>query len=459
MALGIIGIVLAFAVLIYLTFKGVSTLIITPIAVLVVAIFNGLPVLTSYTETYMGGVANLLLVLFPLIMLGAILGKIYDQSGAALSIANFFDKILVQKLEGEKKIRAAIAVIVIVSNLLVFGGIDSFIIVFTTFPFVVSLCQKAGISKRCLPGLMLTTSAASCCAGSPTVHNVLPMTMLGTTSNAALIPGIIALVIIGGGIILSISHMAVKDYRRGVVADYSYLGIDTSDEREKPHILLAIIPIIVVFVLFSIVGLHVTASITVGIILAVILFAKYIKPTKTLKEALPQLKPFALKATGIRNTLNDGAMAAPLAVLQVAVVGGFATVVATTPAFGALSEGLMGLPIHPLLIVMIGTFILVAITSAPPAGLQIILPMFAAAFLAAGAFEGIVSAGAIHRIAAVSCVTFETLPFNGAVMLVLQMAKQTHKEGYFSLFVTTVFWPIIAAVVVTLLLIAFPGLA
>ena len=51
MALGIIGIVLAFALLLFLTFRNVSTIISAMLSVVVVVIFNGLSLNSALNAT------------------------------------------------------------------------------------------------------------------------------------------------------------------------------------------------------------------------------------------------------------------------------------------------------------------------------------------------------------------------------------------------------------------------
>ena len=77
-------------------------------------------------------------------------------------------------------------------------------------------------------------------------------------------------------------------------------------------------------------------------------------------------------------------------------------------------------------------------------------------FCQANRFDG---PEAIHRVATISTQTFDTLPFQGAVIVTLGLCGLTHKEGYFPVMMTTVIWTGAAAVVAALMLTFFPGLA
>lgn len=455
MTVGLIGIVLAFALLLVLTFKNVSTIVSAMLSVIVVVVFNNLSMAQALTETYVGGVVDIIAVLFMMILLGTILGQIYTETGAAVSIANTFINVFVNKAEGEKQIRVACAVIIIVSCLFQFGGIDSFVVLFTTFPIVVTMWRRLNLPRRMIPGMLLCSTGVGACAGAPTVHNVLPMTILGTTSTAGAIPGIIAFLIIEIGAWFMISTMVIRAVRKGEAFDEEGMqavpDLNADSTRKLPNFVVSLLPLIFVFVLFSIVKMNITFALSGGIILALLLMGKNIR-----LEDQPQ----ARLGTQVIATLNRGAGMSTKALIEISVIGGLAAVVASTAAFGELSTGLMGLEIHPYLIVLISVFILVAMTSSPPAGLSIIIPIFATSLIAQTGALGIAALPeAVHRICSTACLTFETLPWNGMIVVALGLANVKHKDGYLPMFFASVLFPVIGAVVATILLIAFPGLA
>jgi len=453
MVLGILGIILAFALLLFLTLKNWSTIIVSILAVVVVAVFNQLNITEAVADTYVNGVANIIIALFMLILLGTILGKLYTETGAAVSIADTFIKAFVDRTKGEKQIRVACAVIIIVSCLFQFGGIDSFIVMFTTFPIIVTMFRRLNLPRKYIPGMLLCSVGVGACPGSPTVHNVLPAAILGTSSNAGAIPGIIAFFIIEVGAWFMISHMIIGAVRKGEIFDEGQMNhVPKFDQNKQlPHFIVSLLPFILVFVLYSIVGANIVYALSGGIILCIILMGRNIKNNDM---------PDANIGAQIVETISSGAVTSTKALVEISVIGGLAAVVAATTTFGNLSSSLMALPIHPYLIVLIAVFILVAITSSPPAGLSIIIPIFITSLIAQVGTVGIVAdASAVHRICSIACLTFETLPWNGMIVVALSMCNIKHKEGYLPMFLASVFFPTIAAVVATLLLIAFPGLA
>jgi H+/gluconate symporter-like permease len=102
--MGLIGILLGLALLIWLALRGWSVLLLAPAAALLAAAFAGEPLLATWTQTFMTAAATFLAQFFPLFLLGALFGKLMDDSGSVSAIANFMTAQL-----GER--RAVLAVV------------------------------------------------------------------------------------------------------------------------------------------------------------------------------------------------------------------------------------------------------------------------------------------------------------------------------------------------------------
>jgi len=89
--MGLLGIALGLLLLLALAFRGWSVLLLAPAAALVAALFAGEPLLAHWTQTFMGGTAQFLAQFFPLFLLGALFGKLMDDSGSVTAIADFMD--------------------------------------------------------------------------------------------------------------------------------------------------------------------------------------------------------------------------------------------------------------------------------------------------------------------------------------------------------------------------------
>ena len=85
--MGLFGILLGLTLLMLFSFRGWSVLLLAPTAALIAALFSGEPLLAHWTQTFMGGAAGFIAQFFPLFLLGALFGKLMDDSGAVSSIA------------------------------------------------------------------------------------------------------------------------------------------------------------------------------------------------------------------------------------------------------------------------------------------------------------------------------------------------------------------------------------
>src|SRR5262245_16129082 len=92
--MGLAGIVLALGLLMWLSYRGCSILLLAPGAALVAAAFSGAPLLAHWTQTFMGGAAEFLARFFPLFLLGALFGKLMEDSGSVEVIARFMTETL-----------------------------------------------------------------------------------------------------------------------------------------------------------------------------------------------------------------------------------------------------------------------------------------------------------------------------------------------------------------------------
>lgn len=88
------GIILGLVVLMVLAYLGWSIIWVAPIAAGVVALAGGLDLLEAYTDTYMSGFVNFAKQWFPVFMLGAVFGKLMEDTGMAKSVAIALTKVI-----------------------------------------------------------------------------------------------------------------------------------------------------------------------------------------------------------------------------------------------------------------------------------------------------------------------------------------------------------------------------
>src|SRR6201991_2638754 len=87
--MGFLGILIGLALLVWLAFRGWSVLLLAPLAALVAAAFAGEPLLAHWTQTFMGSAAQFVAQFFPIFLMGALFGKLMEDSGSGAEIGDF----------------------------------------------------------------------------------------------------------------------------------------------------------------------------------------------------------------------------------------------------------------------------------------------------------------------------------------------------------------------------------
>src|ERR1700759_5364174 len=142
-ALGLLGILVGLGLLIALAFRGWSVLLLAPLAALIAALFSGEPLLAHWTQTFMGSAAQFLAQFFPLFLLGAMFGKLMEDSGSVAAIA----EAMRQRL-GERR---AVLAVVLAGAIVTYGGVSLFVAFFVLVPMAQAVFRTAGIPNRLIP--------------------------------------------------------------------------------------------------------------------------------------------------------------------------------------------------------------------------------------------------------------------------------------------------------------------
>src|SRR5262244_201914 len=188
--MGLVGILLGLGVLVWLSFRGWSVLILAPAAGLIAAVAAGEPLLAHWTQTFMGSAAQFLAQFFPLFLLGALFGKLMEDSGSVEAIARFMTERLGK--------RRAVLAVVLAGAVVTYGGVSLFVALFVIAPMAQALFRSADIPRRLMPAaiaLGTMTFTMSALPGTPSLQNAIPMPFFGTTPFAAPGLGVIAALI------------------------------------------------------------------------------------------------------------------------------------------------------------------------------------------------------------------------------------------------------------------------
>src|ERR1700760_4983274 len=141
--MGLFGILLGLALLVWLAYRGWSILLLAPVAALIAAAFAGGPLLAYWTQTFMDSASRFVAQFFPLFLLGALFGKLMEDSGWFAAIARF--------MTGWLGPARAILTVVLAGALVTYGGVSLFVAFFVLVPMARGLFCVAGIPRRRLP--------------------------------------------------------------------------------------------------------------------------------------------------------------------------------------------------------------------------------------------------------------------------------------------------------------------
>lgn len=162
--MGLFGILLGLGLLIWLAFRGWSVLLLAPAAALIAALFSGEPLLAHWTQTFMGSAAHFLAQFFPIFLLGALFGKLMEDSGSVTAISGFMTNRL-----GEKR---AILAVVLAGAVVTYGGVSLFVAFFVLAPMARALFSTAGVPLRLMPAAIVlgtSTFTMSALPGTPAI--------------------------------------------------------------------------------------------------------------------------------------------------------------------------------------------------------------------------------------------------------------------------------------------------
>jgi H+/gluconate symporter-like permease len=141
----------------------------------------------------MGSAAQFVARFFPIFLLGAVFGKLMEDSGSVSAIAQF----MMDKLGP----RHAVLAVVLAGAFVTYGGVSLFVAFFVLAPMAEALFRTADIPRRLMPAALTlgtSTFTMSALPGTPAIQNAIPMPFFGTTPFAAPGLGVIASAIMLG---------------------------------------------------------------------------------------------------------------------------------------------------------------------------------------------------------------------------------------------------------------------
>lgn len=446
--LGYIGLFAGLALLIWFALRGVNIFLASVICALVVAIPNGITLPSALLEHYPFGPLGAYTFagkFFLLFLCGAIFGKAMATSQAAKSIA-----VAITRGLGT---RHTLLVGMVVCALLTYGGVVVFVVVFTMYPLGITLMREANLPKRiwcAATAIGAGTFTMTALPGSPSIHNVISASALGTDLFAGGWIGLFAAALMAG---LGMWYVE-REWRLARANGEGYVENEQDrrmeqligDPNEAPPWGLALVPLVLVLGVIMLPRLLLgMAEWTAedGVFARVLLFSSaqpIIWPSIALivgSLACAILFGNARRQIGL--VFGQGAEDSVMPLLNTAAVIGFGGVVTQTAGFGEFAQWILGVNLPPLLSVFASISTLSAIVGSSSGGLQIFMQTLAPSYLEMGVQPEI-----LHRIAAIASGGLDSLPHCGAVIATFMIMGLTHREAYKDMFVVTVAVPVAA---------------
>ncbi|HEL0422913.1 TPA: GntP family permease [Streptococcus equi subsp. zooepidemicus] len=435
--LGPIGVLLGIIAIVYFSLKEIHITIAAPMATILVVLLNSMPLVESLLgkepNNYMGALGGYIMSYFAIFLLGSILAKLMEVSGATVSIAEF----ILKKVGYQNPYRILVAIFII-SAILTYGGISLFVVMFAVLPLARSLFKKMDLAWNLIQvplWLGIATFTMTILPGTPAIQNVIPIQYLNTSLTAALVPSILGSV---GCIAFGLFYMKrclTKSLEVGEnYATYTSQTNEDTTERVLPPFVASILPLILLIVIAIIGSLLgdefvkkniIYVALLTGIISAIVLFNKYID------------KKIA--------TLSIGASGAVGPIFATASAVAFGSVVTAASGFSVFSDVILNIPGPPVISLTVLTSAMAAITGSSSGALGIVMPNFAQYYLDAG-----VSPEIIHRVGAVASNILTIVPQSGVFLTFLSLTGLNHKNGFKQTFITVFGSTLVAEIIIIL---------
>ena len=421
--IGLAGIIAALVFLTVAVYKGWSILYSSVISAIIIALTNGMDLYEALTVNYVSSFTSYAANYFILFCEGAMLGKLYDSSGAAWKIG----KTVVDKCGTKFALVGYIAV----AAILEYGGISTFVICFVLLPLAKPIFRETHTPWYMWPAITIVPIIAGelMMPGGLQSHNIIPTQVLGTDLMAAPVMGAVFTVayfaICGVYFVWELKRAQKVAWKRD-----SLPPVDESDAavnyESAPAMVAAVIPILAGVLLINFAKLQPIYGLGVSVILCILLFYRNIPTGKMVP------------------TLNEGFANGVMPLIMVTAVVGIAQVVSSTDAFTVIRDSLLNFTstskVATAFSVVGITNIMALICGSASGAIAMTLEMFSDAWLAAG-----LDPEWIHRVVTTASGGFDTVPWNSFVVLILSMGKLTHKQAYMPVFWVSLVAPILIA--------------
>jgi H+/gluconate symporter-like permease len=314
-----------------------------------------------------------------------------------------------------------------IAAVLTYGGISLFVVIFAIIPLARPIFKKLDMAWNLIsiPVMLgMATFTMTSLPGTPSIQNVIPTTLIGTTLTAAPVLGILATIAsLAFGLWymkyeLNKSIKAGENYATFTSAEHHGPAAEAAagEEVKLPNIIASVFPLVILIIIILIgSAMKIPNIILVGLIIAnvsaAICFITFIKDHKAV--------------------INAGSQGSVVPIFLTAAAVGFGTVITAAPTFKVVSAAILKMPGSPLISLSVATMIMSVITGSASGTIAIIISAFGKAYMNMG-----MSADVIHRVTVIASAALTAMPHSGVCLSFFALTHLNHKNGFKRFFLT-----------------------
>lgn len=428
--LATLGVLLAIIAIIYWTSKNLHVIIAAPLASLIIILtnqMNVLEVMLGKEQSYMAGLAGFLINNFAIFMLGSILARYMEASGATQTIANSILKVM-----GKDSPYKGLLAITLIASILTYGGVSIFVVIFTLLPLSRPLFKELNINWALFPlpvFLGASTYTMTTLPGAPSIQNVIPTKVLGTSLTAAPVISLAAsltLLVFG---MLYMAYCLKKSLANGET--YTEEEDDTSVALadKAPNLFLSVLPL--VSLIGTIFLMNQTPNVlAIGLLISIILSALIFYPY------LPNQKEI----------LNTATIASVVPAFATSSTVAFGTVLTLSTGFAVIQEWIQQIPGSPLISLSFSTALVSGIIGSSSGAVGIASSHFLPTYMEMG-----INPELLHRVVVVASAILTVVPQSGVMITFHNLSRLSMKRGLKYSFILVTVGHILALLVILLL--------
>lgn len=428
--LAILGVLLAVVAIIYLTSKNLHVIVAAPLASLIIILtnqMNVLEVMLGKEQSYMAGLAGFLINNFAIFMLGSILARYMEASGATQTIANSILKVM-----GKDSPYKGLLAITLIASILTYGGVSIFVVIFTLLPLSRPLFKELNINWALFPipvFLGASTYTMTSLPGTPSIQNVIPTKVLGTSLTAAPVISLAAsftLLVFG---LLYMAYCLKKSLANGETYSEEEDETVVVVSDKTPNLYISVLPLVsligTIFIMNKVPNV-LAIGLLVSILISALIFHSY----------LPNQKEM----------LNSGATASIVPAFATSSTVAFGTVLTLSAGFAVIQEWIQQIPGSPLISLSVSTALVSGIIGSSSGAVGIASSNFLPTYLEMGIHPEL-----LHRVVVVASAILTIVPQSGVMITFHNLSKLSMKRGLKYSFILVTVGHLLALLVIFLL--------